>query len=49
MAVALREPHPSDAEPLAQLGVDEVVLVATPPEIPGQAAGWIAELARDWQ
>lgn len=49
LAVALREPHPSDAERLAQLGVDELVLVATPPEIPGQAADWIAELARVWQ
>ncbi|WP_445170547.1 LLM class F420-dependent oxidoreductase [Mycolicibacterium sp. Dal123E01] len=49
LAVALRAPVPSDAERLAQLGVDELVLVASPPQDPASAAKWVADLAADWQ
>jgi hypothetical protein len=49
LAVALRDPHPSDAGRLAQLGVDELVLVASPPQDPAQAGEWVAGLAADWQ
>jgi probable F420-dependent oxidoreductase len=49
LAVALRAPVPSDAERLAQLGVDELVLVASPPHDPASAAHWVADLAADWQ
>jgi probable F420-dependent oxidoreductase len=49
LAVALREPHPSDAGRLAQLGVDELVLVASPPQDPAHADEWVAEFATDWQ
>jgi probable F420-dependent oxidoreductase len=49
LAVALREPDPSQAGRLAQLGVDELVLVASPPDDPADAADWVAGLARDWQ
>ncbi len=49
LSVALRQPRPSDATRLAQLGVDELVLVGSPPQDPDEAAGWIAELAGGWQ
>jgi len=49
VAVALRQPDPAQAGRLAELGVDELVLVASPPEDPAGAAGWMAELAADWQ
>lgn len=49
LAVALRDPTPSDATRLAQLGVDELVLVASPPEEPGQAGQWVRGLAAAWQ
>lgn len=49
VAVALREPDPSEAGRLAELGVDELVLVASPPQDPAHAGDWVAELARDWQ
>jgi probable F420-dependent oxidoreductase len=49
VAVALRQPDPAEAGRLAQLGVDELVLVASPPENPAQAGDWVAELATDWQ
>lgn len=49
LAVALQQPHPSQAERLAELGVDELVLVASPPQDPAGAAQWVAELATGWQ
>ncbi|BBY57029.1 hypothetical protein [Mycolicibacterium sarraceniae] len=48
-AVALRQPNPAGAGRLAQLGVDELVLVASPPDDPAHAGDWVAELAADWQ
>ena len=49
LAVALRDPQPADAARLAELGVDELVLVASPPEDPAQAGDWVSGLAAQWQ
>jgi probable F420-dependent oxidoreductase len=49
VAVALRQPDPVEKGRLAELGVDELVLVASPPDDPAQAGDWVAELATDWQ
>ena len=49
VAVALRQPDPVQKGRLAELGVDELVLVASPPDDPAQAGDWVAELATDWQ
>ena len=49
LAVALRDPQPADAGRLAELGVDELVLVASPPDDPTQAGDWVSGLAADWQ
>lgn len=49
LAVALREAHPTDASRLAELGIDELVLVASPPHDPAAAAQWVADLATAWQ
>jgi probable F420-dependent oxidoreductase len=48
VAVALREPKRSDVGALVALGVDELVVVAGPPEDPSAAADWVAELADQW-
>ncbi|KAA0108992.1 LLM class F420-dependent oxidoreductase [Mycolicibacterium sp. P1-5] len=49
LAVALREPRPPQVGRLAELGVDELVLVASPPQDPAVVAHWVADLATDWQ
>jgi len=49
LAVALRDPHPSDAAALADLGVDELVVVASPPDDAQDAADWMARLADHWR
>jgi probable F420-dependent oxidoreductase len=43
--VALRRPQPSDVPALADLGVDELVIVDSPPGDPRLVAGWVATLA----
>lgn len=48
VAVALRDPQPDDAARLADLGVDELVLVASPPADPGEVPAWTAALADAW-
>jgi probable F420-dependent oxidoreductase len=48
LAVALRDPQVGDLEILADLGVDEVVIVDGPPADPGRAAEWVAGLADRW-
>lgn len=48
LAVALRDPRPGAARLLTEMGVDELVLVAGPPEDPGEAVGWVADLADRW-
>ncbi len=47
-AVSLTDATASDLPRLAQLGVDEVVLVGSPPPAPDDAAAWVEELARRW-
>lgn len=48
LAVALRNPSVEDVDELAELGVDELVLVAAPPEHPAAATDWVAALAERW-
>ncbi|WAC90238.1 LLM class F420-dependent oxidoreductase [Mycobacterium sp. Aquia_213] len=48
LAVALRDPRDRDVDALAELGVDELVLVASPPERADAVAGWVAALADRW-
>lgn len=48
-AVALRNPVPDDAAALAEMGVDELVLVQTPPDRPADAATTMRELAETFR
>jgi probable F420-dependent oxidoreductase len=48
VAVALAEPDVGDVPALAAAGVDELVLVESPPEDPEAVADWVGELARRW-
>jgi probable F420-dependent oxidoreductase len=48
LAVALRQPQPSDATVLADLGVDELVIVESPPADPRLVVDWISVLADRW-
>ena len=48
LAVALRDPEPADAAKLADIGIDELVLVATPPQDAGYVDAWVGDLARQW-
>jgi probable F420-dependent oxidoreductase len=48
LAVALRDPQRSDVAALAELGVDELVVVAGPPDDPAAADQWVADLAEQW-
>ncbi|MGZ6779850.1 MAG: LLM class F420-dependent oxidoreductase [Mycobacterium sp.] len=48
LAVALRELRPRDVHPLAASGVDELVLVESPPDDARVAADWVAALADHW-
>jgi probable F420-dependent oxidoreductase len=48
LSVALREPTPADAESLAAVGIDELVLVEAPPQDPAQAGDWVGQLAARW-
>jgi hypothetical protein len=43
--VALRDPQHSDVAALTELGVDELVVVAGPPDDPREADAWVADLA----
>jgi len=48
VCVALQSPSVDDLGALAELGVDELVLVESPPERPQVASEWVAELADRW-
>jgi probable F420-dependent oxidoreductase len=48
VAVALRDPQLSDVRELDTLGVDELVIVDTPPPDPRDAADWVRALADRW-
>jgi hypothetical protein len=46
--MALSEGRPDRRERLVDLGVDEVVLVSSPPADPGNVEVWLAELTQGW-
>ena len=48
LAVALTQPRPEDVSALAELGIDELVIVAAPPHDVGEVPGWAADLAQRW-
>ncbi|UXA08477.1 LLM class F420-dependent oxidoreductase [Mycobacterium sp. SMC-2] len=48
LSVALRDPSVGDIPALAELGVDELVLVEAPPDRPDAAADWVSALADHW-
>jgi probable F420-dependent oxidoreductase len=48
LAVALAEGVPSDAAALRDLGIDELVLVAAPPEDPAGVDEWLGTLTEPW-
>jgi alkanesulfonate monooxygenase SsuD/methylene tetrahydromethanopterin reductase-like flavin-dependent oxidoreductase (luciferase family) len=48
LAVALNEPSVGDIGALSELGIDELVLVAAPPDRPEAAAEWVSAMADRW-
>jgi probable F420-dependent oxidoreductase len=48
VAVAMRAPKRSDMVQLAEAGIDELVLVESPPADPEDAVDWVGDLARRW-
>jgi probable F420-dependent oxidoreductase len=48
VSVALRDPGVGDVGALAELGVDELVLLEAPPDRPGDATDWVSALADQW-
>jgi probable F420-dependent oxidoreductase len=48
VSVALLNPSIGDIEALAECGVDELVLVESPPDRPEAATGWVSALAERW-
>jgi probable F420-dependent oxidoreductase len=48
LAVALRQPCPDDVSALAELGIDELVIVAAPSRNVDEIPDWAADLARRW-
>ena len=48
LAVALRDPSVDDVGPLAELGIDEFVIVEGPPDNAGAADDWVSALADKW-
>lgn len=49
LAVSLQDPHPRDMAGLANLGINELVIVESPPTDPDQAADWVRDLADRWE
>jgi probable F420-dependent oxidoreductase len=48
LAVAMQSPRPDDVEALVGLGIDELVIVESPPPDPGHVADWVTSLADSW-
>ena len=48
LAVALRQPQPDDLSALAELGIDEFVVVEAPPGEAENVPDWVAGLAKGW-
>ena len=49
VAVSTRDGTPQDLEELAHWGVDELVVVDSPPDEPEAAADWVTELTATWR
>jgi hypothetical protein len=47
-SVALRQPKPAEVKALSDLGVDEFVVVDSPPADPAHVADWVHALADRW-
>jgi Luciferase-like monooxygenase len=47
-AVALREPQVGDLTALTDLGIDELVIVDSPPADPEVVPTWVCDLAEQW-
>ena len=43
-----QEDYRDDLKKYAAAGVDELVILTSPPEDEAQISGWIERLARDW-
>jgi len=48
LAVALTQPQPADVSALAELGIDELVIVGAPPHNVDEVPDWAADLAQRW-
>ncbi|WP_051053572.1 LLM class F420-dependent oxidoreductase [Mycolicibacterium chubuense] len=48
LSAALQDPAPADLRKFADIGLDELVLVVSPPADPIAAEAWVGELARKW-
>ena len=48
LAVALTQPQPADVSALAELGIDELVIVGAPPQNVDEVPDWAADLAQRW-
>jgi probable F420-dependent oxidoreductase len=48
LAVSLRDPRAQDIGALADLGVDELIVVEAPPDDPAAVADWVSALADKW-
>ena len=48
LAVALTQPQPADVSALAELGIDELVIVGAPPHNVDEVPDWAADLAERW-
>lgn len=48
VAVALTDGQPDQRDQLAEWGVDELVLVSSPPADPADVDAWLGDLARGW-
>lgn len=48
LAVALRQPQDPDVAALAELGIDELVIVEAPPDDTAAAPAWVCGLAERW-
>lgn len=48
LSVALRDPQPGDAARLADIGIDEMVVVASPPDDADAVPQWLDDLGQQW-
>ena len=49
LAVALKQPQPTDVAALAELGIDELVIVEAPPADASAIPEWVTDLAQRWR